>query len=78
MKQHVVRIAIGMAIALLFIMHAAEKYPAREPDGWHLSGKLAFVAQLDDIIYDTRLKLTMPAGPLPKGPDGIVSFSRVS
>ena len=55
MKQHIVRIAIGIAIMLFFVVHAAEKYPTRD-------GKLPFVSQLDNIIYDTRLKLTMPGG----------------
>src|SRR5512147_3281392 len=40
---------------LFFVIHAAEKYPTRD-------GKLPFVSQLDNIIYDTRLKLTMPGG----------------
>ena len=55
MKQHIVRIAIGLAIMLFFVIHAAEKYPTRD-------GKLPFVSQLDNIIYDTRLTLTMPGG----------------
>jgi hypothetical protein len=40
---------------LLFVAHVMEKYPTRD-------GKLAFVTQLDNIIYDTRLNLTMPRG----------------
>jgi adenylate cyclase len=55
MKQHIVRIGIGLAITLFFTLHAAELYPTRD-------GKLGFVTQLDNIIYDTRLKLTMPGG----------------
>ena len=55
MKQHIVRIAIGIAIVLVFVLHAAEWYPTRD-------GKLPFVSQLDNIIYDTRLRLTMPGG----------------
>jgi adenylate cyclase len=55
MKQHIVRIAIGIAIMLFFVGHAAEIYPTRD-------GKLPFVSQLDNIIYDVRLQLTMPRG----------------
>jgi len=55
MKQHIVRIAIGLAITLVFVLHAAALYPKGD-------GKLGFVSQLDYIIYDTRLKLTAPGG----------------
>jgi adenylate cyclase len=50
MKQHIVRIALGLAIMLFFIGHAARFY------------QLGFITQLDNIIYDARLKLTMPRG----------------
>ena len=40
---------------LLFVTHAIEKYPTRD-------GRLSFVTQLDNIIYDARLNLTMPHG----------------
>ena len=63
MKQHIVRIATGLAIMLFFVIHAAEKYPVRGKDGnlcW--CSRLPFVTQLDNIVYDTRLKLTMPGG----------------
>ncbi len=50
MKQHIVRIAIGLAITLFFIGHAARFY------------QVGFITQLDNIIYDTRVKLTMPRG----------------
>ncbi|HLS86854.1 MAG TPA: CHASE2 domain-containing protein, partial [Burkholderiales bacterium] len=50
MKQHVVRIAIGVAIMLFFIGHAARFY------------QVGFITQLDNIVYDARLKLTMPRG----------------
>ncbi|MGE5639710.1 MAG: CHASE2 domain-containing protein [Clostridia bacterium] len=50
MKQHIVRIAIGIAITLFFIGHAARIY------------QVGFITQLDNIIYDTRLKVTMPRG----------------
>ena len=48
MKQHIVRIAIGIAVALFFIGHAARFY------------QVGFISQLDNIIYDARLRLTMP------------------
>ena len=50
MKQHIVRIAIGLAITLFFIGHAARFY------------QVGFITQVDNIIYDTRLRLTMPRG----------------
>ena len=48
MKQHIVRILIGLAITFFFIGHAARFY------------QIGFINQLDNIIYDTRLRLTMP------------------
>ncbi|MGH8740762.1 MAG: CHASE2 domain-containing protein, partial [Burkholderiales bacterium] len=54
MKQHIVRIAIGLAITLFFIGYAARFYP------------VAFISQLDNIIYDARLNLTMPRGVDPR------------
>jgi adenylate cyclase len=48
LKQHIVRILIGLAIAFFFIGHAARIY------------QVGFIIQLDSIIYDTRLRLTMP------------------
>ena len=50
MKQHVARIALGLAITLLFIGHAARYY------------HVPFITQLDNIIYDARLQVTMPGG----------------
>jgi adenylate cyclase len=46
---------MGLAIVLFFVAHAIEK---------HRTGDdlLPFVTQLDNFIYDTRLKLTMPRG----------------
>jgi adenylate cyclase len=38
---------------LFFVAHVIQMYPTRD-------GKLVFVTQLDNIIYDTRLNLTMP------------------
>jgi adenylate cyclase len=47
-KQHIVRIALGLAIALFFIGHAAQVY------------NVGFITQVDNIIYDARLVVTMP------------------
>jgi adenylate cyclase len=46
---------MGLAIVLFFVAHAIHK----DRGGVDL---LPFVAQLDQIIYDTRLRLTMPRG----------------
>jgi adenylate cyclase len=52
LKQHVVRIALGLIITLIFAVHAAK-----------IKGvQIGFVNQLDNIIYDARLRLTMPRG----------------
>ena len=48
MKQHIVRIALGLAIALFFLGHASQLY------------NVGFITQVDNIIYDARLVLTMP------------------
>ena len=48
MKQHIVRIALGLVITLFFIGHSARFY------------QVGFIHQLDNIIYDARLNLTMP------------------
>ena len=50
MKQHIVRIAIGLVIVLVFLGHAAKLY------------QVGIITQLDNIIYDTRLRVTMPGG----------------
>jgi adenylate cyclase len=50
LKQHLVRIVLGLVIVLLFIGHAAKYY------------QVGIVAQLDHIIYDARLRMTMPRG----------------
>jgi len=47
-KQHLARIALGLAITFFFIGHAARIY------------EVGLIQQLDNIIYDTRLQLTMP------------------
>jgi len=49
-KQHIVRIGLGLVIVLLFIGHAVKLY------------QVGIVSQLDHIIYDARLRLTMPGG----------------
>src|SRR5258708_874432 len=49
LKQHIVRIALGLLVTLVFVGHAAKFY------------QVAFITQLDNIIYDYRLRLTMPA-----------------
>jgi len=48
LKQHIVRIALGLLVTLVFLGHAAKLY------------QIGFIAQLDNIIYDYRLRLTMP------------------
>ena len=50
MKQHIVRIALGLLIVLVFLGHAARFY------------QIGLITQLDNIIYDARLRLTMPGG----------------
>jgi len=50
LKQHIVRIALGLVIMLVFIGHAARFY------------QIGFITQVENIIYDTRLRLTMPGG----------------
>ena len=46
---------MGLAIVLLFLVDAAQKYPSAD-------GRLPFLARLDNILYDTRLNLAMPRG----------------
>jgi adenylate cyclase len=50
MKQHLARIVLGLVITLFFIGHAARYY------------EVPFITQLDNIIYDARLQVTMPGG----------------
>lgn len=54
MKQHIVRIALGLAVMLLFVGHAGDFY------------NIGLITRLDNIIYDTRLALTMPGGVDPR------------
>src|SRR3954452_18241112 len=55
LRRHLARIAMGLAIVLLFLVDAAQLYPSAD-------GRLPFLAQLDNILYDTRLHLAMPRG----------------
>lgn len=50
MSQRLIRVLLGLAITLFFIGHAARFYT------------VGFINQLDQIIYDARLRLTMPGG----------------
>lgn len=50
MRQHIVRIALGLVVVLVFVVHAAKIG----------NFQIGIVNQLDNIIYDARLKLTMP------------------
>lgn len=54
MKQHIVRIALGLAVMLLFVGHVADFY------------NIGLITRLDNIIYDKRLALTMPGGVDPR------------
>ena len=54
MKQHIVRIALGLVVVLLFVGHAGKFY------------NIGLITRLDNIIYDTRLALTMPGGVDPR------------
>jgi len=47
-RRHLARILIGLAITLFFIGHAARAY------------RIGFIDQVDNIIYDARLSMTMP------------------
>ncbi|WIM05463.1 MAG: adenylate/guanylate cyclase domain-containing protein [Candidatus Nitricoxidivorans perseverans] len=50
MKQHLVRYALGLAVLLLLLGHAAYFY------------QIGFINRLDAILYDARVRLTMPGG----------------
>jgi len=54
LKRHIVRIALGLALMLVFVGHVAEIY------------NIGLITRLDNIIYDTRLALTMPGGVDPR------------
>ncbi len=48
MKRHALLIGLGLALVLVFLGSAAKFY------------QIGFIQQLDNIIYDYRLRLTMP------------------
>ncbi|HEY5930229.1 MAG TPA: adenylate/guanylate cyclase domain-containing protein [Burkholderiales bacterium] len=47
MKKHLVRIALGLVIVLVFVGHAAQYYD------------IPFIKRFENIVYDARLRLTM-------------------
>jgi adenylate cyclase len=49
-KQHLVRVVLGLVVVAVFLGHAAHVY------------RIGLVTRLDHIIYDARLRLTMPGG----------------
>jgi len=51
-KKHLARIIIGLIVVLVFLVHAIGL--------WGL--QLPLIEKLEAIIYDTRLRLTMPGG----------------
>jgi len=54
LNKHIVRIALGLGLVVLFLAHAAK---------WGIGGwtfELPLVNRLEAIVYDTRLTLTMP------------------
>lgn len=50
MKQYIVRYALGFVVLLVLLGHAARFY------------EFGFINRLDAIIYDTKVRLTMPKG----------------
>jgi len=50
LKQYIVRYALGFVVLLVLLGHAARFY------------ELGFINRLDAIIYDTKVRLTMPKG----------------
>ena len=48
MRRHLVRIALGLLVVLVFVGHAAKLY------------QVGFITRLDNIIYDYRLRLAPP------------------
>ncbi|MDH4149297.1 MAG: adenylate/guanylate cyclase domain-containing protein [Betaproteobacteria bacterium] len=48
MKKNLTRIAIGLAIVMLFLLHAIHVF------------RMPLLDNLESIVYDTRLRLTMP------------------
>lgn len=54
-RKHLIRIAIGLLLVLVFLGNATGKVP------------LAFISQLEAFAYDIRLRLTMPVKGDPAG-----------
>jgi len=54
LKKHIVRIFIGVIVVAIFLGHVVERY------------RLPLIDNLEAIIYDTRLRLTMPGGVDPR------------
>jgi adenylate cyclase len=52
LKKHLARIIIGLIVVLVFLVHTVSLWGLRLP----------LLEQLEAIIYDTRLRLTMPGG----------------
>jgi adenylate cyclase len=50
LKRHSLLIGLGLALVLVFLGSAAKLY------------QIGFIQQLDNILYDYRLRLTMPGG----------------
>ena len=50
MKRHALLIGLGLALVMIFLGNAAKIY------------QIPFIQQLDNILYDYRLRLTMPGG----------------
>jgi adenylate cyclase len=50
LKQHIVRYALGFLVLLALLGHAARFY------------QLGFINHLDAVIYDSKVRLTMPKG----------------
>jgi len=47
LKKHLVRIALGLVVVLVFVGHAAQYYD------------IPFIKRFENIVYDARLRLTM-------------------
>jgi len=54
-KKHLVRIALGVAVVLVFLGHTTGQY------------QLPFVPRLEGLAYDARLRTTMPVKGDPRG-----------
>jgi adenylate cyclase len=54
LKKHLIRIGLGVAVVVVFVAHVVESN-RKEP-----LFQLPLIANLENIIYDTRIRLTMP------------------